>query len=576
MMPGAAGRAGLLRFGVGQHIEGKAVGQDGDGFRVVVRIRKPRVGKASVRLLMRADDRERTLIARLREQVLRKLDNERDRRGGFRDGLRGRVADLFEELDVEARADRLPLEAAREFRLHAGGQRGLFHLGVNLHRRAVLDLLLLPIGQDTRGDVGSLLLRQLRLRRAVGDLRVDDHIPRGEVPDRPGGQVSLPGKAEVESAAGKPPRGNRFIVVRLIGDGDGPLVPAASEKFEGDRVVVGSRLCEKALQVEPVGQADRIEMRHADDLAVSFIQGQRRASGPRRDRYVFLQVSAEDHFNLAVRNGDVAAVRHRGVAARAVGPADHGAEIFILRVIREIMVSLHAVQGQLDGTDGRGRSVARIAPAIDAARNQAVLQEHGHAPHRRVGIRPRGRSAAVKHPRDNTAKYILTNRGLRARNGQLHPADRGIAPAAGFAAAKYITIKIGAVLDQRPGRPRYGGVPLSGLPAFVVHHLGGPDRAVDAFRRRGGECSVGVTAAVDLPHVKAGEVHADGAVHVGHRRPARRRGRVAASANEVGRAPLQDLQGDGADRGVRTVPAVGIGVAASIDAMAVFREALLR
>lgn len=108
MMPGAAGRAGLLRFGVGQHIEGKAVGQDGYGFRVVVRIRKPRVGKASVRLLMRADDRERTLIARLREQVLRKLDDERDRRGGFRDGLRRRVADLFEELDVEARADRLP------------------------------------------------------------------------------------------------------------------------------------------------------------------------------------------------------------------------------------------------------------------------------------------------------------------------------------------------------------------------------------------------------------------------------------------------------------------------------------
>ena len=71
MMPGAAGRAGLLRFGVGQHIEGKAVGQDGDGFRVVVRIRKPRVGKASVRLLMRADDRERTLIARLRADGVR-------------------------------------------------------------------------------------------------------------------------------------------------------------------------------------------------------------------------------------------------------------------------------------------------------------------------------------------------------------------------------------------------------------------------------------------------------------------------------------------------------------------------
>lgn len=107
--------------------------------------------------------------------------------------------------------------------------------------------------------------------------------PEVRVPDRPGGQVSLLGKAEVESAAGKPPRGNRFIVVRLIGDGDVPIVPAASEKFEGDRVVVGSRLCEKALQVEPVGQADRIEMRHADDLAVSFVQGQRRASGPRRD-----------------------------------------------------------------------------------------------------------------------------------------------------------------------------------------------------------------------------------------------------------------------------------------------------
>ena len=61
------------------------------------------------------------------------------------------------------------------------------------------------------------------------------------------------------------------------------------------------------------------------------VQGERRASGPRRDRHASLQVSAEDHFSIAVRNGDVAAVRHRGVAARAVGPADHGAEIFILR-----------------------------------------------------------------------------------------------------------------------------------------------------------------------------------------------------------------------------------------------------